>query len=101
MFETIKTITCRALEKEVIKRIGENKFSKELDAYLFEGCENDSYNRIRINYLKDDIADAEDGYANIAEEDMEDYVKTWNCIIEILEEEGIREDEDVVVWVCW
>jgi hypothetical protein len=101
MFDTIKTIDCHVLEKEIIKRVGENKFSKELDRYLFEGCENDSYNAISIEALKDDLVDAKDGYTCFEGQDLCDFIDTWEALIEIFNEEGIKETEDVVVWVCW
>ena len=101
MFNTVKTIDCCVLEKEVIKRVGENKFSKELDRYLFEGCENDSYNAISIETLKDDIADAKNGYAHLEGQELCDFINTWEALIEIFDEEGIKATEDVIVWVCW
>lgn len=100
MFNTIRAVDYYELEKEVIKRVGENKFSKELDRYLFEGWEN-SYNRITIECLKEDICDAKEGYSRLVGDEIEDYVKTWGAIIEIFEDEGIGETEDVVVWICW
>lgn len=101
MFNTIKTIDCCVLEKEVIKRVGENRFSKELDTYLFDGCENDSYNAISIETLKNDLADAKDGHSYFEGQVLCDFIGTWEALIEIFYEEGITETEDVLVWVYW
>ena len=101
MFNTIKTIDCCVLEKEVIKRVGENRFSKELDTYLFDGCENDSYNAISIETLKNDLADAKDGRSYFEGQVLCDFIDTWEALIEIFYEEGITETEDVLVWVYY
>lgn len=101
MFNTIKTIDCCVLEKEVIKRVGENRFSKELDIYLFDGCENDSYNAISIETLKNDLAAAKDGHSYFEGQVLCDFIDTWEALIEIFYEEGITETEDVLVWVYW
>jgi phenylalanyl-tRNA synthetase alpha subunit len=101
MFNTIKTIDIHELEEEVIKRIGENEYTEELDRYLFDEVANDSYNSITIATLKDEIADINDGYNNYFIGEENEYILTLNTIIEIFEEAGIKEEEKVLVSVSW
>jgi len=102
MFNTIKTIDIYELEEEVIKRIGENEYSKELDRYLFTEYANDSYNSITIATIKEDIADINDGYReDFIGEEKELYISTLNTIIEIFEEAGIEDEEKVLVLISW
>lgn len=101
MFNTVKTIDIYRLEEEIIKRIGENEFSKELDRYLFDEVANDSYNLITVATLKDEIADINDGYNNSFIGEEEEYISTLNTIIEIFEEAGIKEEEEVLVSISW
>ena len=101
MFNTIKTIDCNVLKKEVIKRVGENRFSKDLDIYLFDDCEKYSYNAISIETLKNNLADAKDGLLYFEGQVLCDFIDTWEALIEIFNEEGITETEDVLVWIYW
>lgn len=101
MFNTVKTIDFCDFEEEVVKRIGENKFSKELGQCLFSDYANDSYNSITIAILKENIFDIKNGYGQSFddEEEKELYILTLNTIIEIFEEAEIKEEEEVLV--CW
>ena len=74
---------------------------KDLDTYLFDDCEKYSYNAISIETLKNNLTNAKNKLLYFEEQVLCDFIDTWEALIEIFDEEGITETEDVLVWVYW
>lgn len=102
MFKTVKTVDYYTFEKAVMDKVGDNKFSSEIDRYFFEGYANDSYNSLSIETLRQEIEDVLDGYSFVKDEnEKEDYIETCSAMIEIFEDAGIGETETVLVLISW
>lgn len=101
MFDTVKVVDYNNLVSAVKERARENNKCIEFGDYLFEGCENDSYNSLSIDLIKEVMDDIKDGYAHVPEEDVEDYIEVSEILIEILEENDISYRDIVLVYVTW
>lgn len=101
MFNTVKIVDYNNLVSAVKERAREDNKRIEFGDYLFEGCENDSYNSLSIDLIKELIDDIKDGYTHIPEEDVDDYIEVSEILIEILEENDISCRDIVLVYVTW
>lgn len=101
MFDEVKVVDYDNLLNEVKERVNSDNKYIDFGDYLFEGCENGSYNSLSIDLIKEVMEDIKDGYTHIPEEDVDDYIEVSETLIKILEENDISCKDIVLVYVCW